>query len=303
MSKKIVKLAVIRKDDADPCPFGLSIPFGCKNAGNIIDKMAPLEMAGPDATDEERQKIAKANKKLFTWRLMESAEEPIPCKYASSIMDNQDAVSCNYTDTAPGVGDVPLLGSPFYSRVMSGIALDGLYSVPVGYYADYNISRNLFYGIYSIQAGLNTEILKLARDTKDTANGSVVLFYCPEDSTVLLLKRSSKVNDGDTWGLPGGHVQKDEIPAQAAMRELYEEMGFVPELTEIISSGYTEMNDKGKCVIFVAAIKKETKEDWEQKIKLNWEHDDYKWFKTSSIPEKLHPVAEFILSNSANIEE
>ena len=304
MTKKVVKLAVIRKEDADPCPFGLSIPFGCKHAGETIDKMAPLSIAGEDATLEEREKIAKANKKFYTWQLMNSTEKPKPCKYAASIMDNQGAVDCNYSDTAPGVKGAPILGSPFYSRVMSGVGLDGLYSVPLGYYADFNISRNLYYGIYSIQANANPELVKVAREAaKDTAKGACILFYCPDDSSVLLLKRSSKVNDGNTWGLPGGHIEKGEMPAQAAARELYEEMGFLPEPKDVMSSGHVEFEGKDVCVIFVTAINKEAKDNWEDKIKLNWEHDGYEWFKTSDIPDKLHPVAEFILKDSANIQE
>jgi 8-oxo-dGTP pyrophosphatase MutT (NUDIX family) len=304
MPKSLVKLSVIRKEDADPCPFGLSIPFGCKHAGDIINNMAPLTMAGEGAAPEDREKIAKANKKLYTWRIMESAEKPQPCRYASSIMEGQEAVQCNYTDTAPGVGPAPFLGSPFYSRVMSGVGLDGLYSVPLGYYADYNISRNLYYGIYSIQANANPELVKLAKETnKDTARGACVLFYCPEDSSVLLLKRSEKVNDGNTWGLPGGHIEKGEMPTQAAAREIYEEMGFIPDSGDILSSGHTEFHGKDVCIVFVTAVSKEVKEKWNDKIKLNWEHDGYEWFKTSNIPDELHPVAEFILSNSANIQE
>jgi len=301
MSKKIVRLAVVRKDDADPCPFGLSIPFGCKHAGDIIDKLAPLKVVGEDGTSEDRGRVIKANKKLFTWRLMNSAEKPVQCKYASNVVKEKDAVVCNYEDAAPGIGPTPFLGSPFYSRVMSGIALDGLYSYPIGYYADYNISRNLFYGNMSLQGSANPELKKLSKNNIDTANGACVLFYCPDKAEVFLLRRSSKVSDPNTWGLPGGHLQKGEFPAQGAARELYEELGFVPSPQDIISSGQTEMDGKGKCVVFVTAIRREAREEWDEKIKLNWEHEDYKWFKTSDIPDNLHPVAEFILLNSANI--
>src|SRR5690606_18455105 len=129
------------------------------------------------------------------------------CKYASDIIKDKEAVVCNYGDTAPGIGPTPFLGSPFYSRVMSGIALDGLYSYPIGYYADYNISRNLFYGNYSLQGAANPELKKISKNDFDTANGACVLFYCPDDNEVLLLKRSESVNDPGTWGLPGGHLK------------------------------------------------------------------------------------------------
>ncbi len=299
---KVVKLAIVRTDDADPCPFGLPIPFGCKHAGEFIDKMAPLKVVGEDGTDKDKDQIRKANKKLLTWRLMESAEEPEQCKYSSDVVKSHDAVVCNYEDSAPGVGNAPFTGAPFYSKVMQGMGLEGLTSYPIGYYADYNISRNSFYGEYSIQ-GSDKSVLKKVANNIDTANGACVLFYCPDDKSILLLKRSSEVNEPGTWGLPGGHLQKGEFPAQGAIRELYEELGFVPSPDDIISSGHIEMSGTGKCVIFVTAITGSAKKDWDEKIKLNWEHEDYKWFETSNIPNNLHPVAEFVLTDSANIEE
>lgn len=303
MSKKRLKIAIVRKNDADQCPFGLSIPFGCKHAGGVIDNMAPTSVLGEDASEEDKAKIARANKRLMTLRLTQTAEKPCKCKYASNTIDGKDAVICNYEDTAPGVPPAPILGSPFYSRVMSGIGLDGLYTYPIGYYADYNVSRNLFYGIYSIQASKDSELMKVARNAPDTPNGACALFYCPEDSSILLLKRSSKVNKGNTWGLPGGHLEEGEFPEEGLVRELYEEIGFVPDRSDIISAGHVEMNKGSSCVIFVAAIPKESKDKWEDKIKLNWEHDGYKWFNTSEIPDNLHPVADFVLNDSANIQE
>ena len=52
------------------------------------------------------------------------------------------------------------MAAPFYSQIFSGLGLNGLYSYPIGYYADYNISRNLFYGIFSLQGAERREALK-----------------------------------------------------------------------------------------------------------------------------------------------
>src|SRR5690606_24359290 len=221
----------------------------------------------------------------------------------SNIIKDKNAVVCNYEDTAPGIKPAPFLGSPYYSNVMPGLALESLYSYPIGYYADYNISRNLFYGAYSLQGSKENELLKVAENETDTDDGACVLFYCQDDRSVLLLQRSGSVNEPHSWGLPGGHLQKNEFPAEGAARELYEELGFIPEPKDIKSSYLIEKDDKDKCFIFVVSINKETKEKWDEKINLNNEHEDYKWFKTSDLPDKLHPVAEFILLNSANIQE
>ena len=57
-----------------------------------------------------------------------------------------------------------LLGSPFYSRLFAGIGLDGLSSYPLGWLADYGISRNTYYGIYNIETSLKLkpELIKIA---------------------------------------------------------------------------------------------------------------------------------------------
>lgn len=44
--------------------------------------------------------------------------------------------------------------------------------------------------------------------------------YSPDGSKVLLSQYS-----GDHYGLPGGHIEKDETPDQAISRELQEELG------------------------------------------------------------------------------
>lgn len=162
MSKKIVKLAVIRDNDSNPCPFGLPIPSACKTVGSSIEKMAPLEILGAEATEEEKEKLIESNKKAYTWSIMTSTVEPGPCTYAGMIFPGKEKVECNFDDVAPGVSQKhALVGSPFYSRHFQGIGLDGLYSVPTGWYQDFGLSRNLFYGIYSLQGFNNHEYMKV----------------------------------------------------------------------------------------------------------------------------------------------
>lgn len=159
MSKKRLKLASIRKNDADGCPFGLPIPFSCKHIGKNIDRMAPFEMFDKKTTQEERASIADANVRLFAWLVMHGTQETSKCPYANMIFEDHDAVECNYNDTAPGVSSAPLTGAPFYNQVFNGTGFNGLYAYPIGYYADYNLSRNLFYGIFSLQSGHSRDSL------------------------------------------------------------------------------------------------------------------------------------------------
>jgi hypothetical protein len=136
------KLAVLRDDSNGPiCPFGLPIPFGCKNAGNLVNKMALIS----EVSKSEQEDIKTFNKRVLAW---EANEEQ--CVYAVEIV--KDKAECNLGESDEE--SIPMKGlqsSPFYSRVYNNIAYDGLYSYPMGYYADGNISRNLYYGLYSLQ--------------------------------------------------------------------------------------------------------------------------------------------------------
>jgi mutator protein MutT len=48
---------------------------------------------------------------------------------------------------------------------------------------------------------------------------------CNDRGEMLLLKRADDAHAGGLWSLPGGKVEADETPLQAAMRELGEEAG------------------------------------------------------------------------------
>src|SRR5436190_998514 len=47
---------------------------------------------------------------------------------------------------------------------------------------------------------------------------------------VLLVQRE----DFEVWGLPGGEIEPGETPAQAAVREVYEETGLNVRLTRLV---------------------------------------------------------------------
>lgn len=158
--KKIVRLAVIRANDNRKCPFQLDIVSACKNAGDAVAKMAPIEVLGDEATEEEKQKVASANKRLLRWHLMAEGTEPKKCIYADQIFNAKEKVNCNYGDTAEGMEQrmVPLT-APFYSNVFSGTGLNNLMSIPWGFaYHTPNVT-NLYYGAYSLQ-GSDKEKLK-----------------------------------------------------------------------------------------------------------------------------------------------
>lgn len=148
MTKKIHKLAVIRSNTTEACPFGLPISYACKSVGELIYKMAPLDMLGPDSSDEEKQEIAEANKHLLRWKA--SGQR---CPFAGKLFEERPkVVECSWGDNAHETGGGALKGSPFFWRMFSGTGLDGLYTYPLGYYTDNSIDRGLYYGPFSIES-------------------------------------------------------------------------------------------------------------------------------------------------------
>jgi 8-oxo-dGTP pyrophosphatase MutT (NUDIX family) len=68
--------------------------------------------------------------------------------------------------------------------------------------------------------------------------GAGLLFrYTPSTGppTYLLVQRSRSVDEGQTWGVPGGAIKAGEAPETAARRETLEEIGTLPSyrVTEI----------------------------------------------------------------------
>ena len=147
----VVKEAVIRGENVRGCPFGLPIPEACENAGQSVSRMVPAEDA------ENAEKLEKANRLVYAYH-----KECRGCPYAEKVLDEYGKVNCNFGDTAAGKKVPAFKGSPLYPQTFHGIGLDGLYGYPLGFYADNNESRNLFFGLFSL-LGYNTieDLVKL----------------------------------------------------------------------------------------------------------------------------------------------
>lgn len=137
------RLAVIRKENIRPCPFGLPIPTACKYAGDAIDRMQVLE----EVEKEKRDGVKRSNKRIYV-----HSKTNERCPYADKIAEDHEAVHCDYGEGGERLRDFPLRPSPFYPRVFSGLGQTGLFSYPVDYYWDNPEARSLFTGIYSIYA-------------------------------------------------------------------------------------------------------------------------------------------------------
>jgi hypothetical protein len=72
-------------------------------------------------------------------------------------MENNDAVNCDFGDSAAGMHSPAFIGSPLYAQSFAGHGLDGLYAFPLGFYTDNSASRNLFQGLFSL---VGTNVIK-----------------------------------------------------------------------------------------------------------------------------------------------
>jgi 8-oxo-dGTP pyrophosphatase MutT (NUDIX family) len=109
------------------------------------------------------------------------------------------------------------------------------------------------------------------------------------NDSVLFLKRGNGGDHPGEWSLPGGHIDGDETPEQAARRECLEETGYEPaKLLEIgkTSDGAVEFTTfYHECRRFDVAISDESA--------------DYLWVPIGQMPEPMHPGCAYILESDA----
>ena len=106
----------------------------------------------------------------------------------------------------------------------------------------------------------------------------VVSCFIKKDDKILILKRSEKVGSyRGKWATVSGYVEKNEKPEQTALKEIREEIGAEAKL--IRKGEIIHVKDKeGEWFVhpFLFEIKS-------GKIKLDWEHIEYKWIKSEEI--------------------
>lgn len=87
---------MIRKNEINPCPFGLSIPEGCSKAGDSVTKM------------KEGQKN----------RLVDTGQD---CIFNAQLNEELKFVNCNFGEATQGMGNFsPAHASPLYPRLWEG---------------------------------------------------------------------------------------------------------------------------------------------------------------------------------------
>lgn len=97
---------------------------------------------------------------------------------------------------------------------------------------------------------------------------------------VLLLKRIIKPDKG-LWAIVGGRVFKEETVIQAVQREILEELGLIIDTDTIRLVGVVDCFHKTRHDISITyALVLENF----PKIKIDYQHSEYKWFDVNSLP-------------------
>lgn len=136
--------------------------------------------------------------------------------------------------------------------------------------------------------------MKIAYEYVRTSDGQLrwgpqgaagMLFHHPPTNTYLLTHRSPEVQMGDTWGIPGGAIDKGEEPYQAALRETQEELGQVPQHTVTGIHEAAPVPD-WKYHTVMADVPEQFDPDYSGQ----WETQDHGWFTPEEIEGlNLHP--------------
>lgn len=120
-------------------------------------------------------------------------------------------------------------------------------------------------------------------------SGAGILFICPDDGTLMLLKRSAEVQEPNTWGISGGSCDGEDFCGEdecepvsmddaweCAKRETKEELGYFPKdymtQREIIYK-----QGKFEYTTFVVSVSLAEKKNIIKKHKLSWENDEIMW--------------------------
>ncbi|MEN9344196.1 MAG: hypothetical protein RLZZ453_983 [Chlamydiota bacterium] len=111
----------------------------------------------------------------------------------------------------------------------------------------------------------------------------VAACYLEIDRKLLLLQRASNKSEPGRWGVPGGKLEKEETPEQAAVRELSEETGIFlarPSQVQYVGALYIQ-KPTVDYVYHLLKIQVDQKPD----ICLSNEHENYKWASLKDLQE------------------
>ena len=134
--------------------------------------------------------------------------------------------------------------------------------------------------------------------TNSNKLGVGTIFVSVNTKRVLLNLRAQHKTHSMQWSLWGGMVEPGEQPKDALLRELSEEMGFIPDIEKIYPFDVYQSKDKHfKYYSFVSIV-----EDEFIPI-LNAESCGYCWIDLGQWPKPMHQGAKISFCNTKAIEK
>ena len=122
--------------------------------------------------------------------------------------------------------------------------------------------------------------------------GVGTLIVAAKTSRVLLSLRSPHKTHPMQWSLFGGMVDEGEQPKEALLRELTEEMNFIPDIEKIYPFDIYQSKDKQfRYYSFVCVVADEFSPE------LNQENCGYCWVDLSCWPRPMHQGAKISFCN------
>lgn len=164
------KLAIIRDNDNNKCPYNLDVIGACSVVGDAVLTMKPIELAN----DDEVEDVKKNNQLIYMTK--QTGER---CPFANEIMKQFDKVDCSYGDSAAGEhggGHIP--ASPLYPRTFIG---DGVHPNPRSgqditdprlFFDEPQRGIDVPFGLFSVFSDKDNEneLLKIARYTNNSVD-------------------------------------------------------------------------------------------------------------------------------------
>lgn len=112
-----------------------------------------------------------------------------------------------------------------------------------------------------------------------------ILFYAPDTKKFGVALRSKLCDSPHTHGPVGGSAKRGESPEVAAVREVWEEIGFKVNGAKLVPLDSAAKADFTYHTFLYKLSKQSDMDD----IELNEENDDFVWFSLDKPPKRLHP--------------